>query len=67
MLTTVHPEGQLEVPRVIVSLVPSAAGQVNVPDAATEEVQLVVALVGVNAENLTNSICNDVQPLNICL
>lgn len=35
MFTTVQPVGHLEVPRVMVSFVPSAAGHLNVPVADT--------------------------------
>ena len=39
MLITVQPVGQLLIPRVMVSFVPSSAGQYNVPEVATPETQ----------------------------
>ena len=63
--TTVQPVGQLESPLVIVDSVPRAAGQVNVPEAATPFTQSVVAFDGFHAAKLTSIDTSLLQALNI--
>ena len=65
VFTTVQPDGQLLVPRVIVESVPRADVQVKVPDVATPESQLVAALDGFQAVNATSTEDKEVQPLNM--
>ena len=56
-----HPNGILESPRSLGNV----EGLINVPDEATRETQLVVALGLFQSVKLTSILLNEIQPLNI--